>query len=118
MSALWMLGRRSGHDEGALSDALIVGVAAAVPGWAFLIAPYLKEADLSLLELVVSAAYPVADLILLPLILRLIFLHRARVTAHFFLLLGMLAYLAADMLYAHGNSAGWYQPGGSPTRSG
>lgn len=112
MVALWTLGQRSGRDDGALSDALIVGVAAAVPGWALLIAPYLKDPDLTIVQLLVSAAYPVADLILLPLILRLVFLHRASVTAHLFLLLGMLAYLAADMLYAHGNSAGWYGPGG------
>ncbi|MDR5864860.1 diguanylate cyclase [Halomonas campisalis] len=114
MAALWKLGHRSGRDrgDGALSDALIVGVAAAVPGWALLIAPYLQDPDLTLAQLLVSTAYPVADLILLPLILRLIFLHRARATAHLFLLVGMLAYLAADMLYAHGNSAGWYGPGG------
>jgi diguanylate cyclase (GGDEF)-like protein len=113
MAALWKLGHRSrDRGDGALSDALIVGVAAAVPGWALLIAPYLQDPDLTLVPLLVSTAYPVADLILLPLILRLIFLHRARVTAHLFLLLGLLAYLAADMLYAHGNSAGWYGPGG------
>jgi len=112
MAAPWMLGQRSGRDDGALSDALIVGIAAAVPGWALLIAPYLEAPDLTLLQLLVSTAYPVADLILLPLILRLVFLHRARITAHLFLLYGMLAYLAADMLYAHGNSAGWYEPGG------
>ncbi|MGM0526140.1 MAG: GGDEF domain-containing protein [Pseudomonadota bacterium] len=112
-AALWMLGRRSGrNDGGAFSDALIVGVAAAIPGWAFLIAPYRNDPDLSLLQLLVSTAYPVADLILLPLILRLVFMYRGRVTAHIFLLSGMLAYLAADMLYAHGNAIGWYQPGG------
>lgn len=112
MVALWMLGRHGGRNDGALSDAMIVGVAAAVPGWAILITPYLNDPDLSVLQLLVSTAYPVADLILLPLILRLVFLHRAKVTAHLFLLLGLLAYLVADMLYAHGNSAGWYTPGG------
>jgi len=112
MAALWMLRPRSGRDDGTLSDALIVGVAAAVPGWALLIAPYLDDPDLTLLQLLVSTAYPVADLILLPLILRLVFLHRGKVTAHLFLLYGMLAYLVADMLYAHGNSSGWYAPGG------
>lgn len=112
MAALWMLGENSGRDEGALSDALIVGVAAAVPGWALLIAPYLEDPGLTLGQLLVSTAYPVADLILLPLALRLVFLHRGRVTAHLFLLWGMLAYMAADILYAHGNSAGWYAPGG------
>ncbi|MFO8155671.1 MAG: GGDEF domain-containing protein [Thiohalospira sp.] len=112
MAAIWMIGQHTGRDEGALSDGLIVGIAAAVPGWALLIAPYVHDPALSTGQLLVSAAYPVADLILLPLILRLVFLHRARITAHLFLLLGMLAYLVADMLYAHGNSAGWYAPGG------
>lgn len=112
IAALWILGKQSGRDDGALSDALIVGVAAAVPGWALLIAPNLGDSNLTLLQLLVSTAYPIADLILLPMILRLVFLHRAKVTAHLFLLWGMLAYLAADMLYAHGNLAGWYEPGG------
>lgn len=110
--ALWMLGRQSGEGEGALSDALIVGIAAAVLGWAVLIAPYVHDPSLTMVQLLVSTAYPVADLILLPLILRLVFLYRTRVSAHLFLLIGMLAYLVADMLYAHGNSAGWYAPGG------
>lgn len=110
--ALWRLGPRDERDDGALSDALIVGVSAGVLAWALLISPYVRDPSLSLIQLLVSAAYPVADLILLPMILRLVFLHRTRVTAHFFLLLGMLAYLVADVLYAHGNSAGWYAPGG------
>jgi len=113
MAALWRLGRHSGGGgDGAISDALIVGTSAGVLGWALLITPYVNDPGLTLLQLLVSAAYPVADLALLPLVLRLVFLHRARVAAHRFLLAGMLAYLAADVLYAHGNSAGWYRPGG------
>lgn len=112
MVALWMLGRHSAGDDHALSDALTVGVSAGVLGWAFLIAPWLQDPSLTGLQLVVSTAYPVADVILLTLALRFVFLHRTRILAHLFLLLGMLAYLSADVLYAHGNSAGWYTPGG------
>ena len=110
--ALWQLGGRIARDDGALVDALIVGISAAVLGWALLIAPYTDDPDLTRLQLLVSAGYPVADLLLLPLVLRLVFLHRTGITSHSFLLLGMLAYLAADLLYAHGNSTGWYSPGG------
>ncbi len=110
--ALWRLGGRSNRDDGALVDALIVGISAAVLCWAVLIAPYAYDPDLSWLQLLVSAGYPVADLILLPLILRLVFLQRTRITAHRFLLLGMVAYLVADLLYALGNNAGWYAAGG------
>lgn len=112
MAALWMLGRQNGRDGGAFIDALIVGVSAAVLGWALLIAPYMHDPALGMVQLLVSAAYPVADLILLPLILRLLFLYRAGIRAHQFLLAGMLAYFMADVLYAHGNSVGWYVPGG------
>lgn len=112
VAALIVLGRYSGHDEGAFSDALIVGVSAGVIGWAFLIEPFVSDPDLTLLQLVISAAYPVADIILLPMILRLMFINQARNRSYLFLLLGMLSYLAADILYAHGNSVGWYAPGG------
>lgn len=112
MGALWVLGRRDGHDDGALSDALIVGVAAAVLAWALLIAPYVRDPSLTIGQLLITAAYPVADLILLPLTLHLVFLHRTRVRAHQLLLGGMLAYLAADVLFAHGNLVGWYASGG------
>lgn len=112
MIALRQLGRREQGDDSALSDALIIGISAGVLGWALLIAPYMNAPDITLLQLLVSTAYPVADLILLPMILHLVFLQRTRIVAHGFLLAGMLAYLAADMLYAHGNSAGWYAPGG------
>ncbi len=110
--ALWKLGGRASGQYGALSDALVVGVSAAVLSWTFLIVPYGNDPDLTAGQLIVSAAYPVADVILLPMILRLLFLHRSRLPAHVFLLTGMLAYFVADVLYAHGNSASWYQPGG------
>ncbi|MDZ7749769.1 MAG: GGDEF domain-containing protein [Halofilum sp. (in: g-proteobacteria)] len=112
IGALWMLGRRRRRDAGPLVDALIVGIAAAVLGWTLLITPYVRDPGLTMVQLVVSAAYPVADLILLPLILRLLFEFRAGIRAHQFLLVGMVAYLAADVLYAHGTSTGWYVPGG------
>jgi len=110
--ALWRLGRQSARDGGAFYDALIVATSAAVLGWAFLITPHIGNPDLTVMQVLISTAYPVADLILLPLILRLVFLQRTRVVAHMLLLLGMLAYLAADILYAHGNLTGWYSPGG------
>ncbi|MGM0693288.1 MAG: diguanylate cyclase domain-containing protein [Pseudomonadota bacterium] len=109
--ALWQIGRH-GREVEALGDALIVGISAAVLAWALLIAPYSYDPDLTPGQLLVSAGYPVADLILLPLILRLVFLQRACIQAHFLLLVGMLAYLLADIFYAQGNATGGYAPGG------
>ena len=112
IGALWTLGHRPGHDGGAILDALIVGISAATLGWALLITPYVNDPTLGMLQLVVSAAYPVADLILLPMVLRLLLQYRVGIRAHQFLLAGMIAYLLADILYAHGTSSGWYAPGG------
>ncbi|MFO7858410.1 MAG: GGDEF domain-containing protein [Ectothiorhodospiraceae bacterium] len=112
IAALWLLGRRTERNEGAFTDAVIVGITAAVLGWAFMVSPYLQDPSLDTLALLVSTAYPVADLVVLPFALRLVFLGRTRETAHLLILMGVLAYLGADMLYAHGNTTGWYQPGG------
>ncbi|MDR9437845.1 MAG: GGDEF domain-containing protein [Thiohalophilus sp.] len=112
MAALYKLERQKGQSEGAMSDALLVGTSAAVLGWVLLIAPYMNDPSLSLGQFLISAAYPIADLIVLPLILYLVFLQRARILANLFLLAGILSYLAADLLYAHGNLVGWYAPGG------
>lgn len=111
MAALYKLGRNKGRSSGAMIDALLVGTSAAVLGWVLLIAPYLNDPDLGLIQLIISAAYPIADLVLLPLILYLVFQQRARKPANLLLLAGMLSYLAADLLYAHGNLVGWYTPG-------
>lgn len=110
--ALWRLGGPADRHDGALGDALIVGISAAVLAWALLIQPYVYDPELSSLQLLVSAGYPVFDLMLLPLVLRLVFRYNTHIDGQLFLLLGVLAYLAADLLYAHGNSTGWYQPGG------
>lgn len=112
IAALWLLGPRHHAGEGAFIDALVITVSTGVLGWVFLIDPYVYDTDLGLLQLVISTAYPVGDLALLPFILRLLFLYRSAVTAHLLLFGAIAAYFLADLLYAHGNSAGWYGPGG------
>lgn len=111
IAAIWKLGRDGTQGSGALIDALFVGVAAAVLGWTLLIAPYF-DAALGTWYKVVASAYPVMDLILLPLVLRLMFQHGTGIPVYRLLLAGMLFYLLADVLYAHGNIAGWYAAGG------
>lgn len=110
--SLWLLADHNYRDDGALSDAVIVGISAAVLCWVLLIEPYVNDPSLTLDQVLVSAAYPVVDMILLPLVLRLVFMLRTRIVAHKMLLAGWSSYLAADILYAYGNSMGWYSPGG------
>lgn len=111
-AALWSLGGRRDRDYGALTDALIVGISAAVLGWVFLVAPHLQDPTLTLGQRLISLAYPVGDLILLPLALRLVFRHGARVTAHLLMLLGLAVFLIADVLFAVASLEQLYVPGG------
>lgn len=111
-AALWLLGGNEARGDGALTDGLIIAASAGVVGWALLVVPYLHSPGMSTLQVVVSAAYPVADLILLPMVLRLVFLHRTRSRAHELILVGMTCVLVADVLYAHGENTGSYTPGG------
>lgn len=110
--ALWLMGDPGEGERATFVDASIVGVATSVLGWALLIKPYLYDAALTWLQLLVATAYPVGDLMVLPFAVRLLVNRRLGVNAPTLLLLGVLAYLAADLLYGHGNAAGWYAPGG------
>ncbi len=109
---LWELGRRGDGDYSLLTDVLIVGVSAAVLGWVFLIAPSLNDPTITVSGRVISIAYPVADLILLTMILRLVFMHGASIGAHLLILLGAVSYLGAHVVYALANLAGMFAPGG------
>lgn len=111
-AALWELGRRGGTDRGILIDAAIVGIAAAVLGWVYIMAPYVDDQTLTMPERIISLAYPVGDLILIPLIVRLVFAHAANIPAHIYVLVGMLLYLVGDVAFGIGILSGWYESGG------
>ena len=63
--------RRPGKDRPGLLDALVLSTGAAMLSWVFLMEPYVRASDLDVLARAVSLAYPVADLLLLALLLRL-----------------------------------------------
>ncbi len=62
---------RSARDRQTLVDVLIVTVSLAALSWVFLMAPYVRAAELSAGVKVVSLAYPLVDLVLVVLVLRL-----------------------------------------------
>ncbi|WIM93022.1 GGDEF domain-containing protein [Actinoplanes oblitus] len=63
--------RRPGKDRPGLLDALVLSTGAAMLSWVFLMEPYVHASDLDLVGRVVSLAYPVADLLLLAVLVRL-----------------------------------------------
>ncbi|HVV21101.1 MAG TPA: diguanylate cyclase [Pseudonocardiaceae bacterium] len=102
--------RTPGRDLASLLDAATVAVAAALLSWLYLIGPQAR-ADSPVLVKVVSCAYPVMDLAMFAVALRLI-LGPGRRPASFLLLAGnLLAIFTADTLYVMQQLNGTYQTG-------
>jgi diguanylate cyclase (GGDEF)-like protein/PAS domain S-box-containing protein len=101
MAGLWMLVRRrsGGRDVGGLVDAAILTVGLALPSWIALIAPYVHDHSLSPFARLVSVAYPLGDVLLLAVALRLA-LDGGRRSAAFHLMIGsIVCLLMTDFVY-------------------
>ena len=91
-----------------LLDAAILSLGLALPQWIALIAPYLADDQATLTVKLVSAAYPVGDILLLAMAVRLT-LDRGRRDAAFWLLTGSIVMLlVADSLYGVMTLSGAY----------
>jgi diguanylate cyclase (GGDEF)-like protein len=102
--------RRPGRDLASLLDAATIAVAAAMLSWLYLIAPQAR-ADEPLLVKLASVGYPVMDLAMFAVALRLI-LGPGRKPGSFMLLGGnLLLIFAADTIYVMQQLAGTYQAG-------
>jgi uncharacterized membrane protein YvlD (DUF360 family) len=71
-----------GREWSSLIDALIVATVVGMLSWIFLTAPYANDADLSLLERLVSIAYPLGDVLLATVLVGLLFVPGKRVPAY------------------------------------
>ena len=113
LGLLLLLRRRLGDgDRGGLLDAAILTTATAILSWTFLIQPQLDGNDVEPLALIISLAYPVADLILIGVAMGFLTTPGAR-SASFRLLVASLAVmLVADQIYAVQNMDGTYVSGG------
>jgi diguanylate cyclase (GGDEF)-like protein len=97
--------RRSGRDRAAVIDCLIVGVAASVLTWVFLMEPYLHGV-LGLSARLTSLAYPVTDLMLVAMAVRLLAGVGRRDASFYFLTAGLILLAATDSLYGWLNLQG------------
>ncbi|MGH2720307.1 MAG: ATP-binding protein, partial [Actinomycetota bacterium] len=94
-----------------LLDALIISTGLGLLAWVFLMVPYTRDASLTGLEKVVSIAYPLMDVLLIAVTVRLV-VDRGERPASFYLLAGGLVSLTlADILYGLAELAGNYQQG-------
>jgi two-component system cell cycle response regulator len=116
--ALILLVRRRtpAWNAATLLDASILAIGLGMLWWVYLIAPLAADVDgsESLASTVVSIAYPVMDLIVLVVAIRLAVGSGASSTAFRLLLASLVAMLAADMVYGLQTAAGTYKDGGIP----
>ncbi|MDP9225082.1 MAG: diguanylate cyclase, partial [Actinomycetota bacterium] len=113
VAGLWLFIRlrTPGRDRPALLDGVILTTGAALIGWVFLFGPQVHGGSGSLLVRLTSLAYPVMDLGVLAVALRLLVGAGVRGRS-FYLLIGALTLLlAADVVYGLQQLAGVYTAG-------
>src|SRR5205085_1038567 len=99
--------RNPGGDRTGLIDSLIVAVGIGAMSWIFLIAPYIHAHDLSLQQKLVAMAYPIMDLILFSVFVRLAVGSGRRHAAFYLISASVLTLFVTDSIYGwivlHGN---------------
>ncbi len=98
--------RSGGRDRGSLLDALILTSGLALLSWIFLIAPYVRDDQLSLLGKATVTAYPVGDILCLAVLVRLLTSAGNRVASVGLFVAGITGLLVSDALFAVNRLAG------------
>ena len=107
----WMVRKRSnGRDRASVVDAAIITMSVGLLAWVFLIAPYVRSDNLGIIERAVSIGYPLGDIALLAIAVRLA-VGAGRRPPAFWLLAGCIVPLmVADSLYGYLNLSGaWHE---------
>jgi diguanylate cyclase (GGDEF)-like protein/PAS domain S-box-containing protein len=90
--------RTRGGDRAALADGVIISAAAFIPAWQYLVEPTLRNTPATF-DAFVSLAFPLLDLVLFGALLRLLLARGVRTRACWFLALGVVITLVADIAY-------------------
>jgi signal transduction histidine kinase len=109
---LLIRGRSPGRDTASLIDATIISTGLALLSWVFLISPQVRDPQLSNLQRVVSAAYPLGDVLVLAVVARLAVGAGHRPRAWRVLMVSVIALLAADVAFGLLQLAGTWEWGG------
>jgi diguanylate cyclase (GGDEF)-like protein/PAS domain S-box-containing protein len=91
--------RTARRDRDGLLDALIITTGIGFLSWVFLIEAYVRDDTLSLPQKVVSVAYPLGDVLILAILIRLIVGGGMRLVAVRLLSLGATGILVSDVFY-------------------
>jgi diguanylate cyclase (GGDEF)-like protein len=93
-------GRIPGGDRAGVIDAVVVAVGAGLLSWTFFMAPLVADPAASMGEIAVAIAYPVLDILLLGVLVRLFLAPGRRVPALQLILLALVVLLLTDFPYA------------------
>jgi len=104
--------RNETRSRAGLIDSLVITVAAGALSWIYLMAPYADDHTLTLGTKLISIAYPLADIMVLGVVLRLAVGGRHRGAAFGFLLAGAGMLLLTDAIYGWKLLHGGYATGG------
>jgi signal transduction histidine kinase len=104
--------RSRGRDVPALLDALVVSTGLGVVSWQFLMFPYARDPSLSLDQKLTSIVLPLADVVLLAVLVRLWSGGGHRSAAYWLLGVSVIAMLVADSAFGVVILHGPFQPGG------
>jgi PAS domain S-box-containing protein len=111
LSMGWLVASVGGRrDLGSHLDACLLALVVGVCGWALFASSSMTAGSIA--ARVVAIAYPVADLVLLALLMRLIFVRGTRSPAYWWLLAGVIALFVADAGYVIPSTSDSYRPGG------
>jgi diguanylate cyclase (GGDEF)-like protein len=91
--------RRSGPDWEGLIDSLVFTVALALLCWVFVMRSIVGDAEASILERVIAAAYPLGDVLVMGMLLRLLTTPGSRTMAFRYLLGAGVLLLIADVAF-------------------
>jgi signal transduction histidine kinase len=98
--ALLALGRSARRDWAGVADAAIIAVGFGLLSWVLVMVPYFNDPSLGLVELLVSLAYPVGDVLLLALAARLATTPGRRRPSFRLLIASLAVTMAFDTLFS------------------
>jgi PAS domain S-box-containing protein len=111
VSMAWLVAAVGGwRDFGSHLDACLLALVVGVCGWALFASESMTTGSTA--ARIVAIAYPVADLVLLALLVRLVFVRGTRSPSYWWLLAGVVTLFVADVGYVMPVTSNSYRPGG------
>ncbi|BBH70421.1 hypothetical protein ACTI_71060 [Actinoplanes sp. OR16] len=109
---IFIRSRSGGGDRGALLDALVPTVGLGLLAWVYWIAPFTRSAELSMLEKLVSIGYPLGDVLVLAMILRMLTGSGRKPGAVTTIGIAMVGLLVSDVFYGQSQLNSAWELGG------